>query len=45
VPGCFNTAVHRTFPATADATGQLTVAFGKGAADSPIVSAIQVVPG
>jgi hypothetical protein len=41
----FNTAVDRTFPATVDASGQLTVAFSKGAADNPIVSAIQVVPG
>jgi hypothetical protein len=40
----FNTALDKTFPATVGSNGQLTVAFSKGALDSPIVSAIQVVP-
>jgi polyvinyl alcohol dehydrogenase (cytochrome) len=40
----FNTALDETFPATVGSDGQLTVDFDKGAADNPIVSAIEVAP-
>ena len=39
----FNTALDETFTATVDSSGQLTVSFTQGAANNPIVSAIQVV--
>jgi hypothetical protein len=40
----FNRALDETFTATVDGSGQLTVSFTQGAANNPIVSAIQVVP-
>jgi outer membrane protein assembly factor BamB len=40
----FNTALDKTFTASVDASGQLTIAFTQGAANNPIVNAIQVVP-
>jgi hypothetical protein len=39
-----NTADDKTFTTTVDTSGNLSVAFTKGASDNPIVSAIQVVP-
>jgi Malectin domain/Glycosyl hydrolases family 16 len=38
-----NTALDKTLSATVGSTGQLTVTFARGAADNPMVSAIQVV--
>jgi hypothetical protein len=40
----FNTALDKTFSAAVSTNGQLTITFSKGAADNPIVSAIQVAP-
>ena len=37
-------SLDKAFTATVGSNGQLTVTFSKGAADNPIVSAIQVVP-
>jgi hypothetical protein len=39
-----NTALDKTFTASVDSSGQLTIAFTRGAANNPIVNAIQVVP-
>ena len=39
-----NTALDKTFTATVDTSGQLKIDFTQGAANNPIVSAIQIVP-
>jgi hypothetical protein len=39
-----NTALDKTLTASVDSSGQLTIAFSQGAANNPIVNAIQVVP-
>jgi hypothetical protein len=36
--------LDKTFTASVDSSGQLTIAFTRGAANNPIVNAIQVVP-
>jgi outer membrane protein assembly factor BamB len=38
----FNTALDRTFNVTVGSAGQIAIAFTRGAADNPIVNAIQV---
>ena len=40
-----DTAVQETFTATADANGQITVAFSQGAANWPLVNGIKVLSG
>jgi len=40
----FNTALDKSFPATVDGSGQLTISFTQGAVNNPIVNAIEVLP-
>ncbi len=43
--GAANTAIVESFPATANAAGQITINFIAGAADNPEIRAVQVLPG